>query len=159
MFGWLWDCLLLIKVHLGQLPIDTFATDQPTDPFALTRYNDRTFGTRARPIGKADSVSSNRRFPEFRGGGETCGVHYIEQERPCRLSKQAGAAPATTRFTDSTCSPIRSSSSGTTFMHNQCDKQVHTLPPLVMICSSSGEHPHFSTTAAEWLRNSGAAGR
>ena len=37
-------------------------------------------------------------------------------------------------------------------MHNQCDRQVHTLLPLVMICSSSGEHPHFSTTAAEWLQ-------
>ena len=37
-------------------------------------------------------------------------------------------------------------------MHNQCDKQVHTLLPLVMICSSSGEHPHFSATAAEWLQ-------
>ena len=81
MIGWLWDCLMLIKDDLGQLPIDTFATDQPTDPFALTRYNDRTFGTRARPIGKADSVSSDRRFPEFRGGGETCGVHYITRER------------------------------------------------------------------------------
>ena len=41
MFGWLWGCLMLIKVDLGQLPIDTFADDQPTDPFALTRYNDR----------------------------------------------------------------------------------------------------------------------
>ena len=39
MFGWLWGCLMLIKVDLRQLPIDTFATDQPTDPFALTRYN------------------------------------------------------------------------------------------------------------------------
>ena len=32
---------MLIKDDLGQLPIDTFADDQPTDPFALTRYNDR----------------------------------------------------------------------------------------------------------------------
>ena len=41
MFWWLWDCISLIKVDLGQLPFDTFADDQPTDPFALTRYNDR----------------------------------------------------------------------------------------------------------------------
>jgi len=41
MFGWLWGCLMLIKVDLGQLPIDTFATDQPTDPFAIPQYNDR----------------------------------------------------------------------------------------------------------------------
>ena len=41
MFGWLWGCLMLIEVDLGQLPFDTFADDQPTDPFALTRYNDR----------------------------------------------------------------------------------------------------------------------
>ena len=32
---------MLIKVDLGQLPFDTFAADQPTDHFALTRYNDR----------------------------------------------------------------------------------------------------------------------
>ena len=32
---------MLIKVDLRQLPIDTFADDQPTDPFALTQYNDR----------------------------------------------------------------------------------------------------------------------
>ena len=32
---------MLIKVDLGQLPIDTFATDQPTDPFAIPQYNDR----------------------------------------------------------------------------------------------------------------------
>ena len=32
---------MLIKVDLGQLPFDTFADDQPTDHFALTRYNDR----------------------------------------------------------------------------------------------------------------------
>ena len=31
---------MLIKVDLGQLPFDTFADDQPTDPFASTRYND-----------------------------------------------------------------------------------------------------------------------
>ena len=32
---------MLIKVDLGQLPFDTFATDQPTDHSALSRYNDR----------------------------------------------------------------------------------------------------------------------
>ena len=32
---------MLITVDLAQLPFDTFATDQPTDQSALTRYNDR----------------------------------------------------------------------------------------------------------------------
>ena len=36
-----WNSLELSNVDLGQLPFDTFATDQPTDHFALTRYNDR----------------------------------------------------------------------------------------------------------------------
>ena len=36
-----WMALGLSNVDLGQLPFDTFADDQPTDHFALTRYNDR----------------------------------------------------------------------------------------------------------------------
>ena len=51
MFGWLWDCLSLIKVDLGQLPFDTFATDQPTDHFALTRYNDRIWSVPTARLG------------------------------------------------------------------------------------------------------------
>ena len=35
------NTLELSNVGLGQLPFDTFADDQPTDHFALTRYNDR----------------------------------------------------------------------------------------------------------------------
>ena len=31
---------MLIEVDFGQLPFDTFSTDQPTDHFALSRYND-----------------------------------------------------------------------------------------------------------------------
>ena len=36
-----WKCLELSVVDLGQLPFDAFATGQPTDHFALSRYNDR----------------------------------------------------------------------------------------------------------------------
>ena len=58
MFGWLWDCLLLIKVDLGQLSFDTFADDQPTDPFALTRYNDRNNSGPQKVLGHLSSQRS-----------------------------------------------------------------------------------------------------
>ena len=35
-----WKGLMLIEVDFGQLPFDTFSTDQPWDHFALSRYND-----------------------------------------------------------------------------------------------------------------------
>ena len=38
MFGRIWNCLLLIKVDLGQLPFETFATDQPTDNFWIVCF-------------------------------------------------------------------------------------------------------------------------
>ena len=37
------NSLELSNVDMGHLPFDTFATDQPTDHFALTRYNDRKY--------------------------------------------------------------------------------------------------------------------
>ena len=137
---------------------------------AMCRCNgSQNFGTAGRKVcgiiwnksRRRDSSRVHRAVrSESSGGGETCGVHYIEQERPCRLSKQAGAAPATTRFTDSTCSPIRSSSSGTTFMHNQCDKCrfIHCC----LLRRSAALAANVSTSLQllqNGCRNSGAAGR
>ena len=50
-----WKGLMLIKVHLGQLPFDTFATGQPTGHSALTRYNDREKSGQPFPLGRLSS--------------------------------------------------------------------------------------------------------
>ena len=52
---------MLIKDDLGQLPIDTFADDQPTDPFAMTRYNDKISSVPTVRFGHLSSETSQIR--------------------------------------------------------------------------------------------------
>ena len=64
---------MLIKVHLGQLPFDTFATGQPTGHSALTRYNDR------KKSGGADSARPSFKLETSYSGSDTS-IHIVSQE-------------------------------------------------------------------------------
>ena len=51
-----WKCLGVFNLGLGQLPFDTFATDQPTDPFAFSPDNDRNNSGRKVRLGHLSSI-------------------------------------------------------------------------------------------------------